>query len=82
MLILADLKEGDTVIRILAGHPMEVVVGVVTPEHVYCGSPNGFVPATVEAGWKFRKDNGLEVDEDLGWDGLTRTGSYIKVHNT
>lgn len=30
--------------------------------------------------WKFRKDTLKEVDEDLGWDGIEFTGSYLIIH--
>lgn len=28
--------------------------------------------------WDFLAETGLEIDEDLGWDGKTKSGSYIK----
>ena len=28
--------------------------------------------------WTFNLSTGLEIDEDLGWDGKTYTGAYIK----
>lgn len=66
------IKEGDVVTRMLAGTiPMELVVGHVDETMIYIGKPG-------EGGWKFRRDNGAEVDEDLGWDGINLTGSYIK----
>jgi len=72
-----DVKEGDTVIRMLGGKiPMELIVGRVDDTFIYTKSPDGKVK--LSEGWKFRRDNGAEVDADLGWDGITKTGSYLK----
>ncbi len=66
------VKEGDVVNRILAGLvPMQLKVTEVRDGLIFCG-PEG-------VGWKFRADNGNEVDEDLDWDGILRTGSYLKL---
>jgi len=32
-----------------------------------------------DGGWKFRRENGAEVDEDLGWDGIKTTGSILRL---
>jgi hypothetical protein len=29
--------------------------------------------------WKFLKTTLHEVDEEIGWDGITKSGSYIKM---
>jgi len=72
----AHIKKGDTANRLLAGVvPMKLIVGKVDDTLIYCESPDGEVP--LEEGWKFRRENGAEVDEDLGWDGVTKTGSYL-----
>lgn len=76
---LKNVEVGQELTRILGGMPMKVIVGVVKEDVIFCGSPNGLVPATEEAGWQFNRENGLEIDADLGWDGVTKTGSYIKV---
>lgn len=69
----AHVKEGDVVTRMLAGTiPMELVVGHVDAEMIYIGKPG-------EGGWKFRRENGAEVDEDLGWDGIKNTGSLLRL---
>lgn len=34
---------------------------------IYCGK------------FKFRIDNGAEINDDLGWNGVTHTGSYIDL---
>lgn len=71
-----DVKEGDTVTRLLAGKiPMKLIVGKIDDTFIYTKSPDGRVK--LADGWKFRRDNGAEVDEDLGWDGINRTGSYL-----
>jgi hypothetical protein len=64
---LIGIAVGDTVIRMLAGSvPIELEVTAIDDVHFHCGP------------WKFRRDTGAEVDEGLSFDGLTRTGSYIK----
>lgn len=64
------VKAGDIVVRMLAGTiPMELKVHSVDETYIYCGKPG--------VGWKFLRSNGAEVDEDLGWDGVTHTGSYL-----
>ncbi len=65
-----DVKAGDYVIRMLGEIPMTLQVHSVDDAFIYVGGPPN-------VGWKFRRDNGAEVDEDLGWDGLTETGSYL-----
>jgi hypothetical protein len=65
------IKEGDVVTRMLAGTiPMKLNVGFVDEKMIYIGKPG-------EGGWKFLRSNGAEVDEDLGWDGVNVTGSYL-----
>jgi hypothetical protein len=67
---------GDRVTRMLAGSiPMKLIVGKVDDDFIYTASPDGII--SHEEGWKFRKDNGSEVDEDLGWDGIKTTGSFL-----
>ncbi len=64
---LDSLKPGDVVTRMLAGvMPIELVVQSVSDTIIDCG-------------WTFHKETGAEIDEDLGWDGITTTGSYIKI---
>lgn len=59
------LKVGDVIIRSLGGLiPMELKVTEITEDLIICGA------------WKFSKNNGAEIDEDLGWD-EKNTGSYI-----
>lgn len=70
------VKKGDVVTRMLAGKiPMKVIVGKVDDDFIYTSSEDGIV--TLQEGWKFRRENGAEVDEDLGWDGITHTGSFL-----
>lgn len=65
------IKAGDKVTRMLGGKiPMEMRVTEVDDAFIYIGPrPDG---------WKFRRDNGAEVDEVLGWDGIHITGSYLE----
>jgi hypothetical protein len=64
--LFEGVRPGDVVTRMLAGEvPMHLRVTAVDDSFIYCG------------GWKFRKENGAEVDEQLGWDGVSTTGSYL-----
>ncbi len=68
MYMLDKMTVGDTITRMLAGVvPMKLKITEITPKHIVCGA------------WKFHRITGAEVDEDLGWDGLSHSGSYIKV---
>lgn len=72
----STLKVGDHLQRSLGGsRPMWVIVGQITETTFKVGSLDGRV--SWEEGWTFSKETGLEIDEDLGWDGKTTTGSYI-----
>lgn len=71
-----DVKVGDKITRLLGGEvPMKVVVGKIENGIIYTSSEDGIVP--LKHGWKFNQANGAEIDEDLGWDGITITGSYL-----
>lgn len=60
------LKVGDTVTRMLAGRiAHELVVTALSDTEIECGD------------YTFNRATGLETDADLGWDGVTRTGSYL-----
>lgn len=57
---------GDTVVRTMGGLVMmKLVVTGVTDALIICGD------------WAFSKKTGGEVDLELGWDGINRTGSFI-----
>jgi len=58
------MKVGDAATRILCGLPMQLTVTAVDDLFIYCGP------------WKFDKDTGAEVDEELDW-GVAGTGSYL-----
>lgn len=66
------IKVGDKVRRLLGGVvPMELTVTEVDEKFIHCGD------------WKFSREGGYEVDEELGWgvpdaDGKIRTGSYLE----
>ncbi len=63
---MIEVKEGQEVYRYLCGTiEMPLLVSQVDSLYIHCGP------------WKFLKENGNEVDEDLDWDGLTKTGSFI-----
>ena len=72
----SDLKVGDHLKRSLGGmRPAWVIVGEITGTTFRVGSLDGIIPW--QEGWTFNKETGLEIDEELGWDGKTITGSYI-----
>ncbi|HYK95253.1 MAG TPA: hypothetical protein VE011_05205 [Candidatus Dormibacteraeota bacterium] len=64
-----DVSVGDSVTRLLGGSiAMALVVTSVDDSFIYCG----------EDGWKFDRDSGVEVDEEIGWGpqfGIT--GSFL-----
>ena len=64
----SDLKEGDTVTRLLAGVvPMTMTVESVDDTLIY-----------MKGGWKFDRKNGFEVDEELAWGVKSGyTGSFL-----
>lgn len=64
---LANIKPEDIVTRMLAGTiPIELKVEKVE---------NGIIH--LYGGWTFNQQTGMEIDEDLGWDGLTYSGSFL-----
>lgn len=72
------IKVGDTVHRVLANRVINLKVGHIEDGIIHTGSIT-HVPVEVPwtEGWKFRVENGLEVDEFLGWDGIKTTGSFL-----
>jgi hypothetical protein len=63
-----DIKIGDTVKRMLAGSiPMKLRVIEITEDRIITGG-----------GWEFSRNNGAEIDEDLGWD-ERHTGSVLTL---
>lgn len=62
----SKVKVGEQVTRIMgAGGPsMKLGVTAIDDELVHCGP------------WKFSKETGLEVDEELGWNARS-SGSYL-----
>jgi hypothetical protein len=62
---LGAIKKGDTVVRWLAGPPMELRVTDVTAHRIICGS------------WEFCRRSGTEIAEELG-SGPGRTPSHIE----
>jgi len=62
-----SIKVGDTVIRMLAGVvPCQLMVTEVTDKTIVCGA------------WTFHRETGGEIDHDLGFDGVTLTGSILQ----
>lgn len=51
------IKAGDIVTRMLAGIlPMNLTISHLDEKFIYCGGKEG---------WKFDRDTGFEVDEDI-----------------
>lgn len=70
------MKVGDEAIRILSNTVnIPVVIGEITEDVIKVGSKDGIIPW--EIGWTFSKKTLMEIDEDLGWDGITKSGSYL-----
>jgi len=66
---LQDVKPGDIVTRNLCGAKMRLKITDITGDVISCGP------------WTFSKTTGAEIDEELGWDGKTMSGSYIYVES-
>lgn len=74
---LAELKPGDHVMRLLSSAMVPVVHTVVevTEDTIICGALG---KEDVEGlRWTFHRKTGAEIDHELGFDGLTRTGSIL-----
>jgi hypothetical protein len=56
---LTKVQAGDVVTRILGGVPVDLKVTGVDERFIYCGPPG--------VGWKFDRETGFEVDEEIGW---------------
>lgn len=68
---IAALKVGDKVIRYLAGSVrMDLEITAIDEKGIHCGD------------WLFHPLTGAEIDEDLSWDGISTTGSYIEIPTT
>lgn len=62
-----EIKEGDTVIRVMGGVVrMPLTVQKVDESKIYCGA------------WTFDKSTGDELDEEIGWY-AGHSGSYIII---
>lgn len=66
---LAALKVGDIVNRMLAGVVRVRIKVTAIDDLIHC------------CPWTFHKETGCEVDSDLGWDGVTVTGSFLKFED-
>lgn len=62
------LTVGRPVTRMLGSRvPMIVTVTKVTEATIEC------------APWVFNRDTGMEIDHEMGWDGLNTTGSTLRI---
>ncbi len=67
---------GSILRRLLAETvPVDVEVIEIDDKFIYTRPPRS--NWTKEMGWKFLITSGYEVDEDLRWDGVTKSGSRI-----
>jgi hypothetical protein len=76
----ATIKVGDHMTRVLGGVvKMPVTVGAIDSIRVWVGAGHAHIDAdnAVQNGWCFLRSTGGEVDDDLKWDGVTKTGSYL-----
>ena len=65
---MESVKVGDTVTRMLGGIiPMQLKVTEIKEDRIVAG-----------LGYEFLLETGAEIDEDLGWDGITKTGAFLK----
>jgi|GEM_PF-3544775 hypothetical protein len=65
-----EVRPGDRVTRMMAGLAMPLRATSVDDGFIYCGPPG--------VGWKFDRDTGIEVDEELGWGPPpARIGTYL-----
>jgi len=62
---MVEVNVGDKVQRIMGGSiMMHLKVTEVTEKRIICGP------------WEFSRENGMEIDEDLGWN-ENGSGSYL-----
>ena len=62
---MINVNIGAKVTRIMAGQLMMYLkVSEVTEKRIICGP------------WEFSRENGMEIDEDLGWD-ENGSGSWL-----
>jgi hypothetical protein len=79
MSTIKDLKVGDPAVRYLGGVlPMPVIVEFIEDGFIYVKSRDGIIHGK-DMDWKFNPETGGEVDEALEWDGVTHTGSILKL---
>lgn len=73
-------KPGDVLTRYLSSARIPHLVRVVEVDErfIYC-SPGEYEPWPKEKCWRFDKRSGAEVDEELGWDGVRVTGSFLEL---
>lgn len=62
---LEAIKVGDVVTRLLGGIVSVDLKVSAIDDLIHCGP------------WTFHKQTGAEVDLELGWDGVTKTGSVL-----
>lgn len=71
---LNELKVGDKVTRLIGREKMAMPMTVmrVADGRIYCAPLSSMPPD-----WEFNDTTGMEIDEQLGWDGINFTGSTI-----
>lgn len=82
---LATIVPGDHVLRLVSTDkiPNWLMVRDIDADYIYCEPLTALVPWPKDQCWKFRRDNGIEVDEELGWGipdahgRFSPTGSYL-----
>lgn len=77
------MKIGDKATRMLAGTiQLPVYIVLIDDEHIFVSNePGEYEEQDIKEQnglfWKFNKDTLAEVDEFLGFDGVTLTCSYL-----
>lgn len=80
-----SIEIGQKCIRMLGGKiPMHGEIVHLTKEHLYFSTRSTMLSIEQienQEGmvWKFNRETLGEVDEDLGWDGITKTGSTLRI---
>lgn len=74
---LSSLKVGDKVTRLLSSANIPMAQTIWKIENNLIFTENHMIKG--EAGWQFSLETGAEIDEELGWDGVKKTGSVLEV---
>lgn len=78
-----EIKIGDELTRMLGGRvPIKVEVSRLTEEFIFVkpvDKTNFKEIEGVDIDWRFNRQTGMEVEPTIGWDGETKSGSYLTL---